>query len=303
MLVHCGLPARPHDIRMNERDAGGAAELLDILNLETIEENLFRGRNEQRGGGRLFGGQVLGQSLAAASLTVTPDRPCHSLHAYFLRPGNRTVPVVYQVERIRDGRSFTTRRIVAIQRGEAIFSMDASFQLPEDGLHHTQPMPDIPGPDELIDDVDYAAQHPGSTLFSGWMTRDRPFEMRSAWQDPERRTDNVSNPIWLRFRAPVPEASRVGQYLLAYASDMGLVSTSMIPHRDTVKRDRVQMASLDHALWFHRQFDPNDWILYIKQTTAAAGSRGFNRGLFYTTRGELIAETMQEGLMRQHDPF
>jgi len=275
-----------------------AAELLSILELEDIETNLFRGQNENRAGVRLFGGQVLAQALAAAGKTVDDDRQCHSLHAYFLRPGDSAVPVVYNVERIRDGTSFTTRRIVAIQHGEAIFSMDASFQVHEEGLTHQIDMMRLPSPEELHDDLEVARKSSGAEQFSGWSTRERPFDLRAVYPMDRPRPENNLNPVWLRFRTPLPESARLHCYLLAYASDMGLVSTSALPHRNSVRRNRIQMASLDHALWFHREFKVDDWLVYIKETANAAASRGFNRGAFYTRDGRLIASSMQEGLMR-----
>jgi len=280
--------------------ADKADELLDVLNLETIETNLFRGTNEARHGARLFGGQVLAQALTAAMGTVDPDRPCHSLHAYFLRPGASDVPVLYSVERIRDGRSFTTRRIVAIQKGEAIFSMDASFHVREKGLEHRMEIPDLPGPDKLEDDMEVARRMSDASPMSGWSTRPRPFDLRSVYPVDRPSPGNNLNPVWLRFRRPLPNDHRLHQCLLAYASDMGLVSTSILPHRQSVGRQQVQMASLDHALWLHNDFTVDDWILYVKETMTTAASRGYNRGAFYTRDGTLIASALQEGLMRVH---
>lgn len=276
-----------------------ANELLDILALESVETNLFRGQNEDRPFPRLFGGQVLAQALVAATSTTPEDRQCHSLHAYFLRPGDTRVPVVYRVERIRDGKSFTTRRIVAIQNGEAIFSMDASFQVSEPGLAHQVNMPELPMPEDLEDDIEVARRLP-DTQSSFWASRERPFEMRSVYPMDKPRPDNNLNPVWIRFRNDITASPRLQRYLLAYASDMGLVSTSMLPHRNAVSRQEMQMASLDHAVWYHQEIPSNDWILYLKETTSAAASRGFNRGAFYTRDGVLIASTMQEGLMRVH---
>lgn len=281
---------------MTEIDKAG--ELLGVLDLENIETNWFRGQNESRQGARLFGGQVLAQALTAAANTVDGERPCHSLHAYFLRPGDSTTPVLYSVERIRDGRSFTTRRIVAIQHGEAIFSMDVSFHLNEAGLSHQMDMPDMPDPESLEDDMQVAKRLSGQRSLPGWSTRERPFDLRSVYPLDQERPDNNMNPIWLRFRRPLTSDTSLHQCLLAYASDMGLVGTSMLPHRKSVDRQEVQMASLDHALWFHQSFKADDWILYIKETPAAAASRGYNRGVFYTRDGTLIASTQQEGLMR-----
>lgn len=283
-------------------------ELLKVLKLETIEDNLFRGANENRRGFRLFGGQVLAQALAAADQTLDGSdagglpRPCHSLHGYFLRPGDSNQPVLYRVERIRDGRSFTTRRIVAIQKGEAIFSMDASFQVREEGLSHQEDMPDFPEPESLEDDNvvsrRLAEEKSGDKPISRWALRERAFDFRSVFLLDKPGPDEYSYPVWLRFREKLPDDHSLHQYLLAYASDMGFISTSILPHREVVKRDKIQMASLDHALWFHRDFRVDDWILYMKETVAGGGSRGYNRGAFYTRDGVLIASAMQEGLMR-----
>lgn len=279
-----------------------STELLALLELEPIENNIFRGQNEARFGPRLFGGQVLAQALVAAARTVETERQCHSLHGYFMRPGDADIPVVYHVDRIRDGRSFTTRRIVAVQHGEAIFSMDASFQTAEQGLSHQVDMASMPMPEDLEDDREVAQRMDDGSQMSGWAKRERPFDFRSVYPaDRERPEDNL-NPVWIRFRqdlADKPQACH--RFLLAYASDMGLVSTAMVPHRHSVRRDSVQMASLDHALWFHRDVVADDWIVYIKETTNANASRGFNRGAFYSKSGELVASSMQEGLMRVRD--
>lgn len=276
-----------------------ARDLLSVMDVETIDADIFRGTNENRAGmgPRLFGGQVLGQALAAASRTVDETRPCHSLHAYFMRPGDVETPVLYSVERIRDGRSFVTRRIVAVQNGEAIFSMDASFQSPEKGLEHQIDMDTFPSPDDLEDDMVTAGRLPADAPVSGWARRPRPFELKSVYPLDQERPQNQVNPIWIRFREEFDD-KRLNQFLLAYASDMGLVSTSMLPHHKNVGRNKLQMASLDHALWFHRDFDVTDWLIYIKETPTAGSARGFNRGSFYTRTGTLVASTMQEGLMR-----
>ena len=202
-----------------------ADDLMSVLDLEQIEADIFRGANESREGmgPRLFGGQVLGQALVAASRTVEDARPCHSLHAYFMRPGDPEVPVLYSVDRIRDGRSFTTRRIVAVQRGEAIFSMDASFQVEEKGLEHQIDMTDIPDPDSLEDDMTVARRLPKSAPISGWARRPRPFEMRSVYPLDSDSRDDHQNPVWIRFRKEL-RSTQENQFALAYASDMGLVS-------------------------------------------------------------------------------
>ena len=273
-------------------------ELLALVTLESIELNLFRGQNETQFGPRLFGGQVLAQSLTAAINTVSDKYRVHSAHGYFLRPGDTDLPVLYQVERIRDGRSFVTRRVKAIQHGKAIFSMDTSFHVAEPGLEHQIEMKRYPDPDELEDDQIVAARIPDSPMMSGWAKRERGFDLRSVVPLDQERPSDYENPVWLRFRAPIPDFDPRNQQLLAYASDMGFVSTAFLPHRHDYKRSQMQTASLDHALWFHHSFNVSDWFLYVKETTTAAASRGFNRGSFYDRSGKLVASSIQEGLMR-----
>ncbi len=277
-----------------------ARKLLRILELEAIEVNLFRGQNEDREAGmRLFGGQVLAQALAAATLTVDPEKTVHSMQGYFLRPGNFKVPVLYSVDRIRDGKSFATRRVVGVQNGEAIFSMSASFHVEESGLIHQTDMPEVLLPEELEDDRLVIARVENiKDLSSSWATRERAFEIRSAYQADKPRPDDINNPTWIRFRIPLPDDRNLHRLLLAYASDMGFVGTSFLPHRTVSNRDRLQMASLDHAIWFHRPFVLDDWMLYYRTSPSSAGSRGFNQGSFYSRDGTLVASTMQEGLMR-----
>jgi len=278
--------------------------LLGILDLEPIEQNLYRGNNEVRGEFRLFGGQVLAQALRAAYHTVDA-RAAHSLRAYFMRPGDAARPVLYEVERIRDGSSFTTRRVVAIQQGKAIFSMDVSFQVDEPGFEHAHLMPNVPPPEELEDDISVVQalpeRHPGLSPMAG---RPRPFEMRSvfplgsaAWLE-----NRFWNPVWIRFCGEVDGGDgALARCLLAYASDMGLVSTAALPHGETVARERLRMASLDHALWIHRPVPLGDWLLFHKRTTTAAGSRGLVHAEFFARDGALIASVTQEGLLRLAD--
>ncbi len=278
-----------------------AARLLEILALEPIELNLFRGANEDRLG-RLFGGQVLAQALRAAANTVEGRRP-HSLHGYFMRAGEPDRPVLYEVERIRDGSSFTTRRVVAVQNGEAIFNMDASFQVEEPGLSHEIAMPNVPRPDALEDDVTRARREAKTNpQISMWAQHPRPFEMRSVFpQDqPRAAREQFWNPVWVRFRNAVPSDDAALRFcLLAYASDMGMVSTATLPHVDTVPRTEIQMASLDHALWIHRDFRIDDWLLIVKRTSSASGARGMNHAEFFDLDGRLVASASQEGLMRR----
>lgn len=278
-----------------------ASHLLRILELEPIEQNLYRGNNEIRGNFRLFGGQVLAQALRAAYHTVE-GRGAHSLRAYFIRAGDTARPVLYEVERIRDGSSFTTRRVVAIQQGEAIFSMDVSFQVEEGGFEHAHRMPNVPPPEELEDDITVvqamSERHPGLSPMAG---RPRPFEMRSVFKlgSPAWLMNRFWNPVWIRFCGAVPAAdSPLARCLLAYASDMGLVSTSGLPHADVVARQQFHMASLDHALWIHRAVPLDDWLLFHKRTSTASGARGLSHAEFFARDGSLVASVSQEGLMR-----
>ncbi|MFN3237629.1 MAG: acyl-CoA thioesterase [Pseudomonadales bacterium] len=273
-----------------------ATELLDILDLEIIDANLFRGQNDTEDRPRLFGGQVLAQAIAAANRTVTEDRLCHSAHGYFLRPGRMDLPVLYRIERIRDGRSFTTRRIVALQNSEAIFSMDASFQVLEAGLAHQMSAPDVPGPEDLRNDIEVMKE---KGVTHSWALRPRPFECRSIAQLEPTEQNRVENPVWIKFLGDVPEKSSHQQQLLAYASDMGFVGTAFLPHQETADRNHIQMASLDHALWFHADPDLTDWLLFYRECSNTEAARGYIRGSFYNRDGVLIASAMQEGLIRQ----
>ncbi len=288
---------------MTEAAQVRAKRLLDVLDLENIETNLFLGQNEITESNRLFGGQVLAQSAVAAYRTVE-NLELHSLHGYFLRAGRPGLPVLYEIERIRDGRSFTTRRVVAVQDGEAIFNMDVSFQVSEPGFEHVQPMPNVPLPDELSDDVE-AAEGLGETLDNGRYSPmakiARPFETRSVFSldGPDWARNRSWNPVWIRFREPVDQADQnLARSLLAYASDMSLVSTATLPHADEVARSDVQMASLDHALWIHRDIPVNDWILFHKRTSTAQGARGLVHSEFYASNGTMLASGTQEGLIR-----
>ena len=282
-----------------------ARALLDVLELERVEENLYLGRSEQgRVGSRIFGGQVLAQSLAAAYRTVEGVQ-AHSLHAYFLRPGNTARPVLYEVERIRDGRSFTTRRVVAVQNGEAIYSLDASFQISEAGVEHAVPMPNVPLPDELEDDytcaMAMADDHPGISLLSPMARQPRPFERRSvfsvgsdAWMQPRHH-----NPTWIRFPQTITD-QQLGRCLLAYVSDMSMVAAAILPHQQTVQQRQLQIASLDHALWIHRDVHFDDWLLFDKRTTVARNARALVHANFFDRGGQLVASVTQEGLIRDH---
>lgn len=277
------------------------AELLDILNLEQLERNLFRGRSPQVGWQRVFGGQVIGQALVAASRTVEGRNP-HSLHGYFMLPGDPRVPIIYEVDRIRDGRSFTTRRVVAIQHGQAIFSMSASFQVEEQGFSHQALMPkvpmpeDLPSEDQIKADVMPLMPEPMRTYYE----RDRPIEMRPVEISRYTSTDPMEPQfhVWIRATGTLPDDPAIHQAVLAYASDMTLLDTSLVPHGRTVFDPTIQAASLDHALWFHRPFRADDWLLYAQDTPNASGARGFSRGLIFKRDGTLVASVAQEGLTR-----
>lgn len=277
-------------------------KLLSLLDLETLELNLFRGNSPQDGWQRVFGGQVIGQALVAASRTVE-DRSAHSLHGYFLRAGDPKVPIVYEVERIRDGKSFTTRRVVAIQHGRPIFSMSVSFHKEEPGLTHQGEMPNVPGPDELPTEAELKKQFIDilpANIRAYW-EKERPIEMRCV--DFSRYlTDEPKKPvqhIWIKATGNVPDSLALQQCILAYASDFSLLDTALIAHGRNIFDPEIMMASLDHALWFHKPFRTDEWLLYTQESPFAGGARGFCRGSIFNTKGELIASVAQEGLIRQ----
>lgn len=279
--------------------------LLDILDLEPLEINLFRGRTVSGETGRVFGGQVVAQALVAARRTVEPDRTAHSLHGYFLLGGDPRIPIIYDVDRIRDGRSFNTRRVVAIQHGQAIFTMSASFQVEEEGLAHQGTMPDVPMPEDLPPDEVWRerllARFPQSRL-RDWMAL-RPLEVKPTTLDPAYLGAPGARPtMWVRTRAALPDDLPTHQAVLAYASDLSLLQAALLPHGRSVFDPRLQVASLDHALWFHRAFRADEWLLYAQESPAAAGARGFCRGELYTRDGILVASAAQEGLMRPVEP-
>ena len=277
-------------------------DLLKILDLEQIEVNLFRGQSPKSGWQRVFGGQVIGQSLVAARRTVDGRHP-HSLHGYFMRPGDPKVPIIYEVDRIRDGKSFTTRRVVAVQHGQAIFAMSASFQVDEGGFEHQAVMPDVPGPDELPSEDNVKADllsrmpEPMRTYYE----RERPIDMRPVEINRymSREPMEPQFHVWIRTTGRLPDDPAIHQCVLAYASDMTLLDSSLIPHGRTVFDRAIQGASLDHALWLHRPFRADDWLLYAQDTPSASGARGFSRGLIFTRAGELVASVAQEGLIRE----
>jgi acyl-CoA thioesterase-2 len=280
-------------------------QLLSILDLEPLEHNLYRGLSPQVGWQRVFGGQVIGQALVAAQRTVE-DRGAHSLHAYFLRAGDPTVPIIYQVERIRDGKSFSTRRVVAIQHGHPIFSMSASFHREEPGLEHQTPMPDVPGPEEVPSEASLAEMlmdrlPPPAKAY--WQA-ERPIEMRpvdrSRYLSPQTR--ETGQYIWIRATGALADDPALHQCVLAYASDFTLLDTALITHGRFVFDPSLMLASLDHALWFHRPFRADDWLLYAQDSPNSGAARAFCRGSFYTRDGHLVASTAQEGLVRERNP-
>jgi acyl-CoA thioesterase II len=279
-------------------------DLVTLLSLERIEENLYRGQSQDLGWGTVFGGQVVGQALSAAARTVPPERHAHSLHAYFLRPGDVTRPIVFDVDRIRDGTSFTTRRVVAIQGGRPILNMSASFQLIESGFEHQEPMPEAPAPESVPTDQERAAQSADS-LPPALLARsiaERPFEMRStdADHDALRPAPRAARRmVWLRAAGQLPDDPALHRYLLAYVSDFRFISTSLLPHGVSVFSPGLQMASLDHVMYFHQPLRCDEWLLYVIESPAAHGARGLVRGSFFTRSGRLVASTVQEGLIRQ----
>ncbi|WP_278939311.1 acyl-CoA thioesterase II [Pseudomonas helleri] len=277
-------------------------DLVNLLTLEPIEENLFRGSSQDLGFRQLFGGQVLGQSLSAMSQTVEDARHVHSLHGYFLRPGDASLPVVYQVDRVRDGGSFSTRRVTAIQKGQPIFTSSASFQYDEKGFEHQNPMPEVVGPENLPSELEMIRQR--ADLIPESMREKllcaKPIEFRPVvGEDPFN--PQVSDPIkyvWFRADGTLPDNLALHKYLLAYASDFGLLTTSLLPHGKGVWQRDMQVASLDHALWFHGELRMDDWLLYAMDSPWAGNSRGFSRGSVYNRAGKLVASVTQEGLIR-----
>jgi acyl-CoA thioesterase-2 len=278
--------------------------LLVLLDLEKIEENIFRGLSPPERVQRVFGGQVLAQALVAATRTVETQRPCHSFHAYFLRPGDPNVPILYEVDRSRDGGSFSARRVVAIQHGAQIFILAASFQKVESGFEHQSQMPVVPDPESLEDDQQVLLRDPElGPEMRQWVARERPFETRSVLgRGPFEISGNrPARPpvdhVWLKTRGTLPDSADTHRALLAFVSDMSLLDTALLPHGKSIFSD-VQVASLDHAMWFHRPFRADDWLLYVQDSPSASGARGFNRGAIYRRDGVLVASVAQEGLIR-----
>jgi acyl-CoA thioesterase II len=276
-------------------------ELLDLLDLEQIEVNIFRGRSPEERQQRVFGGQVAGQALVAAGRTVPDDRSVHSLHAYFIRPGDPAVPIIYSVDRVRDGRSFTTRRVSAVQHGKVIFTLSASFQVAEDGLEHQAAMPDVPGPEGLPTFPERLEKlfGPLDDDFHSW----RPVDLRhvtplsvEAARDPALR--GPESRVWLRVDGELPDDPLLHVCLMTYASDMTLLDTVLLNQGLTWGQGQTMGASLDHAMWFHRPFRADQWLLYAQDTPNASGARGLARGQVFTREGELVVSVVQEGLIR-----
>ena len=275
-------------------------ELISLLSLEKIEENIFRGQNYKTPWGRVFGGQVLAQSLHAANQTVSEDRIVHSMHAYFILSGDIHQPIIYDVDRIRDGGSFTTRRVVAIQKGRPIFNMAASFQVEKEGFEHQIKMPEVPSPDKLLPDFELAKAFKKQMpeLYKRYLSP-KPIEFRPVEKfdplNPEK--SKPFRNVWIKAVGKLSDDKRLHQEILAYASDYNLLTTAILPHRDKVNHNDLYFASLDHAMWFHRSFRMDEWLLYALDSPSASNTRGFTRGNIFNQKGLLVASVVQEGLM------
>ena len=282
-------------------------ELVTLLALEQIEVNLFRGQSQNLGWGTVYGGQVLGQALSAAVQTVPTERAVHSLHGYFLRPGAVDKPIIYEVDRIRDGGTFTTRRVVAIQNGEAIFSLAASFQIEEPGFEHQDEMPEVPEPLQVPTQQELAAAYADQLpeFLRSQALAERPFEMRQI-EAPNHPTRPEPRPptrmFWLKATGTLPLDPALHRYLLAYASDFAFLTTAMLPHGVSWLSRGMQVASLDHSMWFHEDVRVDEWLLHVVDSPKAHGGRGLVRGRVFTHDGRLVASTAQEGLIRRRPP-
>jgi acyl-CoA thioesterase-2 len=277
-------------------------DLLAILDLETLDVNLYRGRSPQAGWQRVFGGQVIGQALVAAVRTVDASRPPQSMHAYFLLPGDPKVPIIYDVDRMRDGKSFTTRRVTARQHGHPIFSMLVSFHSDEEGLDHQAKMPDVPPPEKLPNESEVREKILPAMpdMVRRYYERERPIELRPVEFERylgKKYPDGRFN-MWIKTTGKLPDDPAIHQCVLAYASDMTLLDTALVPHGRTLFEKEFMAASLDHALWLHRPFRADDWLLYAQDSPNLAGARGYARGLIFARDGTLVASVAQEGLLR-----
>ncbi len=282
------------------------SELLALLELEPLEVNIYRGSNRDVGTGRVFGGQVFAQALVAARKTVTEPREAHSVHGYFLREGDVKAPIVFFVDRPRDGGSFTSRRVTAIQHGEAIFHLSASFHVTEPGMEHQFPMPEVPAPETLRNELEIvrANAHKFPESLRGVLTQDRPLDFRPIVPaDPLADQGAVPSAgarrmVWFRTVAPLPDQPILHQAVLAYASDYGFLPTALLPSGVSYRDPRLMIASLDHTLWMHRPFRADEWLLYVNDSPSTFGARGFVRGEVFTRDGVLVASVAQEGLVR-----
>ena len=279
-----------------------ADDLLRLLDLEPLEHNIYRGANRDIGTHRIFGGQVLAQALVAAQRTVDSDRPVHSMHGYFILAGDLSVPVVYFVDRLRDGGSFTTRRVTAIQHGQAIFNLSASFHRREPGLEHQIEMPDVPPPEEVRPELDIIRDRADEIpeRLRSVMTQDRPLDFRPV--EGENPYETTVRPprraLWVKTAGPLDDDPLHHRAVLAYASDYGLIVSALRPHGRSVRDPSMMVASLDHSIWFHRDFRVDEWLLYVIDAPVSAGGRGFARGTYFTRDGRLVASVAQEGLIR-----
>jgi acyl-CoA thioesterase-2 len=280
-----------------------AVDLVALLELEPIEQNIYRGDNRNIGTGRIFGGQVLAQALVASARTVEEDRPLHSMHGYFILPGDLSVPVVYFVERLRDGGSFSTRRVTGIQNGNAIFSMSSSFHRHEEGDEHQTEMPDVPDPESLRPELEQIRERADEIpeAYRAILTQDRALDFRATdGSDPfDVTVREPTRSYWVKAIGPVDDNPVHHQALLAYSSDYGLLDAALRPHAISLRDPNMMVASLDHSIWFHRSVRMDDWMLYVAESPAAGGARGFTRGTFYTRSGQLVASVAQEGLVRR----
>jgi len=278
-------------------------ELSALLKLEVIEQGTYLGQSQDLGYKALFGGQVMGQALSAAQETIAENRSVHSLHSYFLRPGDASLPVIYEVEVIRDGSSFSTRRVQAVQNGKAIFYMTASFQHAEIGFDHQDTMPNVVAPEDLPSFTDYikANQHAIPKPLREKFLAEKPIDIRPVkqynWLQPEA-TEAVSQ-MWIKANGNLPDDLGIHTYMLAYTSDFHFLPTALLPHGASYWQPNFQIATIDHAMWFHRPFRFDDWLLYCVDSPSASNGRGLVRGQIYNRQGELVASTMQEGVIRQ----
>jgi acyl-CoA thioesterase-2 len=297
----------PSPVETAPDHVGSVGRLLALLDVEQLEADLYRGQSTNAGWMRVYGGQVVAQALMAASKTVEDGRLCHSVHCYFIRPGDPGHPIIYRVERDRDGQSFTTRRVIAIQKGRPIFNMAASFQTQEPGLSHAAALPDAPQPDTLMTEAELTlrnaekAPEPFRTM---WKTRERPIEFRPVLPldsfNPGKHPPKTQ--YWCKAAAPVDVPAPMARALFAYASDMTLLDTCLLPHGIAWSNPGLQVASLDHAIWFYDTPDLNDWLLFDQDSPVAGGGRGLNRAVVHAPDGRLVAAIMQEGLIRYRAP-